>query len=437
MHILSESIAGISEEKVTPRISELAIRNVRCFNSTQTARLRRITLLVGENSVGKSTFLGCYNAFSNLSNLIDLTSNYNPFDSPPFLMGDFDTVARTDKSNYTISGRYENHIHSAAQFCFERGDEGQPLESSVSFSYVDKEANESCKSIAIDKKKSKDKVQLLFQGPNFSFDLDWADISHLPIFTWLSRNVREGFLPYNADRVIFEKLRQSQVASDDIVAFGKFINFFRSEMPLPSRRCFHVEPLDPRVMPRQRIYSEPPFKVEDDKELALVNDAGTSLGLWDSVELQESVASGDIEVVINSASGSHNLLDVGYGVHSLLPIIRSIAAVNTPTTYLLQQPEVHVHPVVQAKFAQFMAQGPHDFIIETHSDHLVDRFRLCVMNKILQPEDLMILYFERHESGNETTIHNISVDSEGNILNPPVKYREFFLTETKNLLGLK
>ena len=65
-----------------PRISEISIQNIRRFNSPQHARLGRITLLVGENSVGKSTFLGCYNAFAHLSNLIDLTDNH-PFDRPP------------------------------------------------------------------------------------------------------------------------------------------------------------------------------------------------------------------------------------------------------------------------------------------------------------------------------------------------------------------
>ena len=40
---------------------EFMLTDVRCFEGEQRARLRPITLLVGENSTGKTTFLGCYN----------------------------------------------------------------------------------------------------------------------------------------------------------------------------------------------------------------------------------------------------------------------------------------------------------------------------------------------------------------------------------------
>ena len=419
-----------------PSISELAIRNVRCFNSKQKARLSRITLLVGENSVGKSTFLGCYNAFANLSNLVDTTPDTNPFNSSPFFMGDFDTIVRSKRSSFTISGLYENHIHTSAKFSFERGAEGQPLEKFTSFSFLGKDAEPSYVKIAIDKQRTNGKTHLLFDGPNFSFDMDWADISFLPILTWLSRNVREGFLPYNADRGIFEKRRQSQVTPGDVAEFGKFLNFFRSEMPLPPRRKFHVEALDPQGYSRQRSYRELPLQFDNDQEKKMVIDVGIRLGLWDSVEFRENALDDAREIYIRTATGSHNLLDVGYGVCSLLPVVHAIVSVVTPSTFLLQQPEVHVHPVAQAKLALHVAKMPHDFIIETHSDHLVDRFRLCVKNQILQPEELSILYFENQENRSESKIHNISVDSLGNVLDPPNSYRKFFLTETQKLLGI-
>jgi len=59
------------------------------------------------------------------------------------------------------------------------------------------------------------------------------------------------------------------------------------------------------------------------------------------------------------------------------------------------------------------------------------------MQEVLQPDDLIILYFESKEDGSLSGIYNISVDSQGNVINPPDTYREFFLTETERLLGLK
>lgn len=419
-----------------PRISEISVQNIRCFNSPQPARIGRITLLVGENSVGKSTFLGCYNAFAHLSNLIDLTDNH-PFDRPPFSMGDYDSIARLGASGFNITGRYDGHIHSTAQFSFGRDNKGRPFETRTAFSFATKDASSAHIEMSTGNGDSREERRLTFQGPNFDFSMDWAEISFIPISTWLSSYVRRGFLPYNADRATFAKRQSVPETSEAIVDFGKFVNFFRSDMPLPAQPSFHVRALEPHAPPRLRSYKEAPTHLSDSSERALIAQVGTALGLWDDITLTDSSSRDATEVSVTTASGTHNLIDVGYGVHSILPLVHAIAVTDTPSIFLLQQPEVHVHPVAQAKLAQYMAEGPHDYIIETHSDHIVDRFRLCVLQKVLRPEDLVILYFENNEDSAESEIYNILVDSQGNVMDPPDTYREFFLTETERLLGLQ
>ena len=71
------------------RASEFLLEDVRCFRGAQRARLRPITLLVGENSTGKTTFLGCYSVLREL-----LAGGWAPggrldFNREPFLMGSF------------------------------------------------------------------------------------------------------------------------------------------------------------------------------------------------------------------------------------------------------------------------------------------------------------------------------------------------------------
>jgi len=405
-----------------PRITELSLQDIRCFSSPQRTRLARITLLVGENSVGKSTFLGCYSAFAHLSNLVDLTEHH-PFDRPPFLMGNYDTIARSGASDFTIAGRYDDHIHSTAQFSFGRDKRGRPLERRAEFTFAGKDTSSARIEISVGTSDDIDEELLSFWGPNFDFSMNWADISFLPASAWLSRNVRQGFLPYNADRAIFEKRRGVPVSSEEVVEFNKFVNFFRSEMPLPAQARFHVRALDPDVLPRQRSYREPPEYLTDSSERALIARVGQELGLWNDITLTQSSSDDGTEVLVKTAAGSHNLLDVGYGVHSMLPLVHAIAAADTPRIFLLQQPEVHVHPVAQARLAQYMARGPHDYIIETHSDHIVDRFRLCVMQEVLQPDDLVILYFENNKAGSQSRVYNIRIDSQGNVVDTPDRYR--------------
>ena len=105
--------------------------------------------------------------------------------------------------------------------------------------------------------------------------------------------------------------------------------------------------------------------------------------------------------------------------------------------FLVQQPEVHLHPRAQAELGSFfsaMTSQSRRFVVETHSDYLLDRVRMEVSSgKHIQAEDVSILYFERGNDG--AHIHNIELDSAGSIVNPPPGYRQFFLDEELALLG--
>ena len=135
-----------------------------------------------------------------------------------------------------------------------------------------------------------------------------------------------------------------------------------------------------------------------------------------------------------------NLIDVGYGVSQALPVITELLRDDSPQMFLLQQPEVHLHPSAQAAlgslFCSIVADTDRQIIVETHSDHLLDRIRMDVRDKrtSLKPEDVSILFFERDEL--DVNIHSIGIDQEGNILNAPLSYREFFMEETRRSIGL-
>ena len=130
-------------------------------------------------------------------------------------------------------------------------------------------------------------------------------------------------------------------------------------------------------------------------------------------------------------------MDVGYGVSQVLPIIDCLRG-EEGETFLLQQPEVHLHPSAQAELGSFLGvlakEQKKRFVIETHSDYLVDRIRMDIRDKRgITPEDVSLLYFERRNG--EAHIHELSLDDQGNILDPPPGYRSFFLEEERRFLG--
>lgn len=180
---------------------------------------------------------------------------------------------------------------------------------------------------------------------------------------------------------------------------------------------------------------------------------GKASGLFSDIRVKRhgKQISDPFQLQIKVHSGSHaNIVDVGYGVSQSLPILVELLSrdlngsrtkrISRPSLpFLLQQPEVHLHPRGQAELASFFVESvrnrKHSFLIETHSDYIVDRIRICVRQKRIAAKDVSILYFEPKR--NAVKIHNIRLDEYGNLDNPPAGYRNFFLRERDTLLGLE
>ena len=148
--------------------------------------------------------------------------------------------------------------------------------------------------------------------------------------------------------------------------------------------------------------------------------------------------SGDpFQLLIKARGPKANIMDVGYGVNQILPLLVDTIR-SRGRTFLLQQPEVHVHPKGQAALANLFAaltkSREHSFLIETHSDYIVDRMRVCVRKGEIDARDVVILYFAPDKKGG-VKIHPIELDEGGQIKNPPRGYRDFFIKEIDRVLG--
>ena len=105
--------------------------------------------------------------------------------------------------------------------------------------------------------------------------------------------------------------------------------------------------------------------------------------------------------------------------------------------FLLQQPELHLHPSAQAALGtQFCrtAEAGRQLIVETHSDYIMNRIRLDLRDRRtkLKPDDVILLYFERDDL--DVRIHPIRFDEDGNVQDAPPNYRRFFTDELNRSL---
>ena len=106
---------------------------------------------------------------------------------------------------------------------------------------------------------------------------------------------------------------------------------------------------------------------------------------------------------------------------------------------LLQQPEVHLHPRAQAALssllAQLASQRSQSFIVETHSDYMIDRARIEIRRGNIKKDDVSLIYLE--PKNNVVKVHNIRFDEMGNMIGVPPHFRDFFLLESDRLMGFE
>lgn len=405
--------------------TSLTLDDVRCFSGARTGRIGRITLLIGENGTGKSTLLGCYRAFAALTGFDDLKDG-NHFDADPFRMGMFATIARDGSEEFSVAGTFGDHCHESVRIAFGDGGREYPKERSIEIR--PENASEPFRIERI----SGDREVWRLEGPGFRFDLDQADVSWRQMTSWLSHSVRHGEVPFRGELTELRR-RIPGVSADRQNAFAKLANYLVG-LPFP-RETARVVPLEPGPAERSRRYRTLPYPLDDGALAERVAALGEEVGLFSQVESSPPSRDGTTEIRVRTPDGWRNIVDAGYGVHSVLPLLFSICGHGDDTAFLLQQPEVHLHPSAQAALASVMAARHQRFLVETHSDHFVDRFRICVMRGDLEPGDLQILYFAKTPDGRSSTIHGIGVDRNGNLEGEPRGFREFFLDETHRLLG--
>ena len=107
------------------------------------------------------------------------------------------------------------------------------------------------------------------------------------------------------------------------------------------------------------------------------------------------------------------------------------------SVFLLQHPAVYLHPKEQAAFTSHLVtlarEHGHTFIVETHSDYLLDRARIEIHRGNIAPEDLAFVHFEKHE--NRVGCYNIAFDEMANMSGMPDDYRLWHHEEMDRLMG--
>lgn len=145
------------------------------------------------------------------------------------------------------------------------------------------------------------------------------------------------------------------------------------------------------------------------------------LDLADGIELRRLGSSLLYQVEVIRGSSRSNLVDVGYGVSQVLPVIVLLHFVPEGSVILCEDPEAHLHPMAQAGLADLfvdLAQKRRlQILLETHSEHLFRRLQYLIAARTTRSEDCALYYVERDEPSAKLTV--LESDEFGRVKNWP------------------
>jgi AAA15 family ATPase/GTPase len=137
-------------------------------------------------------------------------------------------------------------------------------------------------------------------------------------------------------------------------------------------------------------------------------------------------------------SAEASLADIGFGISQVLPILVLCYYVPEGSTIILEQPELHLHPLVQSGladvFIDVIKTRNVQIILESHSEHLLRRLqrRIAESAKNFTNEDAALYFCDLDDTGT-SHLGTLQIDSYGNITNWP---ENFFGDEMGDLVAM-
>jgi predicted ATPase len=438
-------------------LEAFGVKNLRCLADTGLVPIRPITVLVGRNSSGKSTFL---RAFPLLRQSVETARN------SPILwyheryvdFGSLADAANNELREPSVTFQFRLRVPKEAYVAI-----GDPLfdiamtlaggETPYVSAYEIRveghdirwgfDARSQVESLAVNGESVTLKGELSLGGKAFLLPTlqpgDTSGVSYqaaqaLVLTTNYDMLIGDG--PLEPSLALSAKnVLPNNIDSDALVQLS--FNIIRvSDLVLAylMSRIAYLAPL--RVIP-QRAYRIQNLAVDevdpDGKNLAMflrslspeevksfAEFTRDALGFETTVKTTGHHA----EIHVKSAKARRfvNLVDVGFGYSEVLPLaavlwascVRPRASSRAPAPIVaIEQPELHLHPAHQAKLAGMIANamlksrgegGGSTILVETHSESLINGLGKLVYEGVIKAEDIQIALFDQDEETEQTTV---------------------------------
>lgn len=408
-----------------------------------------INFFVGENSTGKTAILNLLNIMSKSAFWINLDFNNDEVE-----LGYFEEIANKvqpseekyfkigiEFSDNPATGKNDNQRFLLLHF---KDKEGIPGISGFKM-------NVGNKSVSAVIKENKVEYQIKeitdWDFQQWISDIVYTDKSHeLPIPTEKAQRVPFGLLK----SMIISEVQSNEMNDKERIKLSiktPFPGHFLSFAPICAKAQRTYESYKQDFSPEgahtpSLLYNILSTEEKRKRIIPILEKFGKDSNLFAEIQVtslgDNKNAPFEINVLYNHLP--IKITNVGYGVSQILPLlIESLTSEND--FFSFQQPEVHLHPKAQAAFGEFImksfAENKNRYIIETHSDFTINRFRYVLSKlegKAERPKS-QVVFFERTKEGTEFIC--LELDKAGNYPEDlPDSYGAFFLDEELKMLEL-
>ncbi len=432
-------------------INKIALKNFKCFKDVD-LHLSRITLLTGANSSGKSSllygilapfqskdfpfYLSPNGKYVNMGDFADISFN-NLTENPIDIDLSMRKIVSIEDSNTIIQDRT---YRFQTRWTIDDPDNNMPTLDNLKVTTFRGDSQETEDWISRFEAKRENSSFLLNFRYYEGYDEDGIplpggalhiDDTYNAQFDSLEA-LKKGLLGNELIKALLRKFSNEQDYPDD-----RKLNFISSFRLRPERTYYQKTKSD-RVDVYGENYIDQIIEWENlnSKKFHELNAILRDLQLLRTIKTKKLQGGRfELRARVKPKGVWASLTDVGFGISQFLPIIVADLQLSKNSTLLLAQPEIHLHPGVQALLGDYFvnqtkAYDKH-YIIETHSEYLLNRIRLALVKGEVAPSDVAVYYFENTVDGTKT--HDIEFTEDGQIYNAPQGFFDTYMMDVMDI----
>jgi len=424
-------------------ITELSMKNFKSWRDTGPMRFAPITAFFGANSSGKTSILQLLLMLKQTVESPDRRQALELWGDQHSLvdLGGYDEVVFGNDGSSSISWLLHWNLPDEAEFCIENPD--HPGETLVRSNEISFHATIG-RSTAGKNGQGHPRVESMhYDAGELRFGIrrenDAEYVLIQPDSSAFALTLRRGRPPqvehqakcYAFPDAVRAKYQNADFLSDFEVQFQELFARVHYLGPLREypRRHYVWDGSPPRDMGKRGEWTIRALLASSgaDGNPAVEETVSNKLkevGLIHSFEIRQSADIGNHYAVwVRRQPNSPEVLlpDIGFGVSQILPVLTLCYYAPKGSILILEQPEIHLHPSVQAALADvFVDAIKHrgvQIILESHSEHLLRRLQRRVAEEKLSEEEVTLYFCEMRDGQSE--LSHLELDAYGNIRNWP------------------